>query len=75
LSCLHHENDGVKPDHEQNEILEQFRHDERPHLMLERLVILRHVAVDRTSVDHEFDALLLERERKTPNNDILTSAR
>lgn len=41
---LHHEDDGVESDHDHDKILKGRGHHEFPHLVLEGLLVLRHVA-------------------------------
>lgn len=53
---LHHEDHSVERDHDQDGVLERWRHDEVPQSVLERLAVLGHVARKRLSTDSKVDA-------------------
>lgn len=56
---LHHQDDGIEGDHRHDEVLERRRDDELPDAILDRVLVLRHVAADRLGVDREVDTLFL----------------
>ena len=56
---LHHECDGVEGDHDHDEVIEDSRHDQSPHAVLQRVLVTRHVPADRLRIDREVDALFL----------------
>lgn len=56
---LHHENNGVEGNHDHDEPLERSGHDELPDSILDRVLVLRHVATRRPRIDGEVDTLFL----------------
>lgn len=48
---LHHEDHSVEGDHDHDGVLERWRNDKLPHPVLERLLVLGHVACQRFGID------------------------
>ena len=56
---LHHQENGVEHDECHDKVLERRRHNHPPDLVLETVDLLRHVPLQRLSLDSEVDASFL----------------
>lgn len=65
---LHHEDHGVKRDHDQDCVLKRRRDDKVPQSVLERLSVLGHVARERLCTDSEVDAGSLKHSGRKNTN-------
>lgn len=61
---LHHEDDSVEGDHDHDGVLERWRDNKLPHAVLERQLVLGHVACQRFSIDGKVDTGPLQKKIK-----------
>lgn len=58
---LHHEDHSVESDHDHDGVLERWRNNKLPHPVLERLLVLGHVACQRFGIDGKVDTRSLRK--------------